>query len=286
RSCGINFENEEDLEQIIDILSPLKIAGLIPNAATIYNTVYEAALVSTKKQWQEGDGALPNKVIRKIMKELDLGFWNFRFALYGPDMMMDASWAAIKGAFSQIKGAKFFSKSFDKDTPIENVRDKLQAGIPNLQEFGLLNWRGGGGHLDFAPISPSTGKDAVIQYELARDRMNEYGFDYLGGFAIGWREMHHLVAPIFNRSDVDEKKRAKEVFGHLINDAAEAGYGEYRTHLSFMDQVASTYDFNDNAMMRFSERLKDSIDPNGIIAPGKQGIWPKHLRASKGENKS
>jgi FAD/FMN-containing dehydrogenase len=48
-----------------------------------------------------------------------------------------------------------------------------------------------------------------------------------------------------------------------------------------MDQVARTYNFNDNAMLRFSERLKDSIDPNGILAPGKQGIWPKYLRDTK-----
>jgi len=264
----------------------MKIAGLIPNAATVYNFVYEAALVSTRKQWYEGEGPLPKDVIRKMMDELGIGFWNFRFALYGPDPVMDASWAAISGAFSQIPGAKFFSRKFDKNTPIEDMRDKLQAGIPNMQEFGLVNWRGGGGHIDFAPISPSTGEDAVKQYHLARDRVGEYGFDYIGGFAIGWREMHHLVGLNFNRADAEEKRRARKAFGLLIDDAAAAGYGEYRTHLAFMDQVAKTYDFNDNAMLRFSERLKDSLDPNGILAPGKQGIWPKHLRTPRGGRES
>ena len=27
------------------------------------------------------------------------------------------------------------------------------------------------------------------------------------------------------------------------------------------------------------------IDPDGILAPGKQGIWPKSLRKSHGEKK-
>ena len=36
----------------------------------------------------------------------------------------------------------------------------------------------------------------------------------------------------------------------MIGDAAKLGYGEYRTHLALMDQVAATYDFNDGALMK------------------------------------
>jgi 4-cresol dehydrogenase (hydroxylating) len=286
RSCRITFAHEEDIEQIIEILRPLKIAGLIPNAAVLSTAIYDTAVVSTRAQWYDGKGPLPKSVVRKMMDELDGGFWQFAFALYGPDKVMDASWEAIRGAFSQIPGSKFFSRQFDKNTPIEGLRDKLQAGIPNMQEFGLANWTGGGGLLVFSPISPTTGTDATRQYKMVRDRMAEYGFDYLGGFVVGWREMHHIVMVAYNRKDKEEKRRARELFGVLIDDAAAAGYGEYRTHLAFMDKVARTYDFNDNAMLRFSERLKDSLDPNGILAPGKQGIWPKHLRDSRGGGKA
>jgi len=31
-------------------------------------------------------------------------------------------------------------------------------------------------------------------------------------------------------------------------------------------------------LRRFNETLKDAIDPNGILAPGRGGIWPRHLR--------
>ena len=79
-----------------------------------------------------------------------------------------------------------------------------------------------------------------------------------------------------------EMKKVRELFEVLIREAAAKGYGEYRTHLAYMDTVAATYDFNDNALLRFQERLKDTIDPNGVIAPGKSGIWPKHYRENGG----
>lgn len=64
----------------------------------------------------------------------------------------------------------------------------------------------------------------------------------------------------------------------MIDDAAALGYGEYRTHLALMDQVSATYNWNDNALMKFNNQIKDTLDPNGILAPGRCGIWPKRYR--------
>jgi len=83
---------------------------------------------------------------------------------------------------------------------------------------------------------------------------------------------------MFDRMNAEEKKRAHELFAVLVDDAAALGYGEYRTHLSFMDQIANSYSCNDNALLDTHYALKDELDPNGILSPGKMGIWPKHLR--------
>jgi hypothetical protein len=74
--------------------------------------------------------------------------------------------------------------------------------------------------------------------------------------------------------DADLTARGDRLFHALVKDAAAAGYGEYRTHLSYMDEVADTFSYNDHALRRFNERVKDAIDPNGILAPGRNGIWP------------
>jgi 4-cresol dehydrogenase (hydroxylating) flavoprotein subunit len=50
-----------------------------------------------------------------------------------------------------------------------------------------------------------------------------------------------------------------------------------------MDLIAEQFDFNGHAAMRTYELLKDAMDPEGILSPGKQGIWPKALRTARRE---
>ena len=45
-----------------------------------------------------------------------------------------------------------------------------------------------------------------------------------------------------------------------------------------MDLAADQYSFNDHAYRRFAERIKDVIDPNGVLSPGRHGIWPRAYR--------
>jgi 4-cresol dehydrogenase (hydroxylating) len=42
--------------------------------------------------------------------------------------------------------------------------------------------------------------------------------------------------------------------------------------------VADCYDYNNHALRRLNERIKNALDPAGILAPGKSGIWPSAYR--------
>jgi (+)-pinoresinol hydroxylase len=63
-----------------------------------------------------------------------------------------------------------------------------------------------------------------------------------------------------------------------VQVGAEHGWGEYRTHVGFMSDVVRTYSFNNHSLLRLHETIKDALDPNGILSPGKSGIWPRRMK--------
>jgi 4-cresol dehydrogenase (hydroxylating) len=64
-------------------------------------------------------------------------------------------------------------------------------------------------------------------------------------------------------------------------EAGEQGYGDYRAHLDFMDLAAEQYSFDDHAYRRFTETIKDALDPNGIRCPAGTGSGPSRSARSR-----
>ena len=270
----VTFPNEEDIEPLTEIIRPLKLAMLIPNAAVSVELNLEASVAVTKAQYYTGTGPMPDSARRKMMADLNVGMWNFYAALYGPEKLMDAQWQILEESFRQIKGARFF---FEKDRGQEaafGYRAKLMRGIPNMTEFSILNWVPNGAHVGFSPMASVDGATALAQYRFARERAHKYGFDYTGEYVVGWRDMHHIFVIFYDRDAGEQKRNVYQLVNEMIDDAAAAGYGEYRTHLDFMDRIAGTYSWNDGALAKLNRSIKDTLDPGGILSPGKSGIWP------------
>ena len=281
RPYMVTFPKEEDIAPITDTVQPLKLNMVIPNAATTVGLIWEAAVKVTKAQYYSGSGVMPESARKKMAADLNIGNWNFYAALYGPESIMDVNWEIIRDSFSRIPGAKFYAADDRKGDAAFDYRAKLMRGIPNMTEFGLLNWVGAGSHIDFSPMSPVTGSGALKQFEVIRDVCHQYDFDYIGEFLIGWRDMHHVLMLVFERDNEEHKRTVRELFSALIEEASKEGYGEYRTHLHYMNQIAETYNWNERALYKSIEALKDAFDPAGILSPGKSGIWPLAMRKDR-----
>jgi 4-cresol dehydrogenase (hydroxylating) len=154
--------------------------------------------------------------------------------------------------------------------------------VPSATALQIINWRGGrGGHLGFSPVLPPTSEHVLKQFHSTKKRYEEIGVDYYGSFTLFERYTTNINMMIYDRDDTAMTTKVRSLFKVLVADAAKEGYSEYRTHLSDMDDVALTFDFNNHALLRLNETVKDALDPNGILAPGKQGIWPKAFRGAR-----
>ncbi|EXJ73483.1 vanillyl-alcohol oxidase [Cladophialophora psammophila CBS 110553] len=279
QSYLITIPRDEDLHQAVEIIRPLRTAMVLQNVPTIRHILLDAAVVGDRKAYSDSDKPLTDAEMDAIAKKLNLGRWNFYGALYGPAPIRDALWQIVKASFSVIPGAKF---CFPEDVPeskVLQIRHDTMQGIPSMDELKWVDWLPNGAHLFFSPIAKVTGDDAMAQYKVSRARCEQFGFDFIGDFVIGMREIHHIVCIVFDRKDPKQRRNAHELIRTLIDDAAKRGWGEYRTHLALMDQIAGTYNFNNNAQMKLNEAIKNALDPKGILAPGKNGIWPKSYDA-------
>lgn len=279
----IQFALESDLGTVVDTLRALQLGGTIAQHAVIEGAIRRAAGIAPRSRWYEGDGPMPESAVAAMQRDLGIGRWNLHYALYGDPDVIELQHRMVERAFAQVPHARAFAKRYGPGEEPQGGGDRNMAGIPSMSAFRMLDWRGGNGaHVDFSPLCPADGRDALRQYALVKARAAEYGFDYYGGFTAAGRCLHHVFAAIFARERREDAARAGDLLRALMSDARAAGYGVYRSHLLYMDYAAAQYDFNDGALLRLAQTVKDALDPRGVLAPGKQGVWPAAWRAQRG----
>ena len=268
----ITYPHEEQLAEIVERMRPLKINQVYPNAALIEHISYSAGVQIQRQEYADNDDVLPQSTWERMARDLDLGMWNVYGALYGLPDNIDYQWNIINEQLASMEGARVFFQG-DRDDPGFTYRVKLMRGEPNMTEFNIVNW-GRGGHLNFTPLAPIGGKHAELLLHTMRQIMNAHGFDYITEFVVGFRGMINLLMVMFDPRDEEHCRRADACSREIITTAARYGYGELKANLEYMDLVKGIYHANDNGLWHTIQKLKDALDPGGILSPGKSGIWP------------
>ena len=223
--------------------------------------------------------------------------WSVTLPFYGTEETVRAGWQAVKRRFTKaIPGAAFQDgELLTLPIPPGNeatLSDKPRFGIPSLEMFVLVARNPlttndpADGHADFFAMIP---RKASAVWEAARvmaDTYREMGVPPMHTpFAtpIGYYSRCFIMATLVPTwRDPAKNARSRALFGRIIDRCAEHGWGSYRTAPAFQDQVVSKYSYNNSSLLRFQEKLKDGIDPNGIISPGRYGIWPAKMRSRRG----
>jgi len=292
----------DDLIALVDILNYLENTGVVNGMPQLGSPLIGGFFSQPDPELQAllSRGA-PTAEIEDYAREVGRGYWSCTVKFYGAEKAIAANWEYAQEKFSAIAGATFEDgESFKFPLTFEQIEDITRQqsvgsrsstlpefGIPSLTMFSIgarseTNPTPTQGHVWFSPIIPRTGEAIMEANRVFAEAAGEFGLPVrAAGFSLPttyWnRSFIYLFGfPISN--DIEQNRKMRESFERLVRVAAEHGWGEYRTAPAFQDLVLDTYSFNDNALRRFQERLKDAVDPNGILSAGRYGIWPKHLR--------
>ena len=278
----IRIERDEDLPLVMEALRPLMLDGTIPNIPSCFSGAGVLTLIGKRKDFWQGEGPIPQEIIEGVRQQTGIGSWMMRFALYGRDAQIDESFAHIQKTLETIPGVNVIGQKYDGDTLDTAELDQsghVQGGIPDMSMLSAVQFVGeNGGHVGFSSVIPLTGRDTEAVIKLVRAACVEYGIDYTATFMVGPRYAVHVFLSFIDRDDDEHTRRVYEMCRATVQKAAALGYGEYRAHTSTMDVVSGAYNWNDNALNKFNEKIKDALDPNSILMPGRSGIWGQNFR--------
>ena len=218
-----------------------------------------------------------------------LAYWSFKLKFFGPAKAIAAQWEYAKEKFSVIPKVTFMDGDLVHLPLKPDQHDSVhhpEFGIPSLNMFSIgarssFNPMPTHGHMWFSPIIPRTAAgireaNRVFARAAREFKLPELRFSLPACY---WERAFIFIFGLPVSEDIETNKKNRAAFLRLIEVAAEHGWGEYRTAPAYQDAVMNTYSFNDHALRRFHETMKDAIDPNGILSAGRYGIWPKHLRS-------
>jgi hypothetical protein len=137
----ITLPSDKALSQALEITRPLRIGMVLQNVPTFRHILLDAAVYGPKSSYTSKTEPLNDEDLDEIAAKLDLGRWNFYGAVYGPEPVRNVLWGAIKGAFSQIEGAKFYLPE-DRNEPksVLKTRSNTLQGIPSVDELSWVEY--------------------------------------------------------------------------------------------------------------------------------------------------
>ena len=280
----IRLRRHDDVIPLVRILAALSYDGTVNHCYQLNSPVFAAPMDSRKSDLLDRPGGGSAAEWDEFATESGTHFWETEVRFYGAEPIIAAQWEYVRERLSVIEGIEFEDGDWMRfpltDEQLSNLGDPGSFAVPSLSVFtSQLNTTG---HLDASPMLPHSGEVLLEAHKVYMRVFRDAGIRQDLGFAQNYhRRAFIMFQGIYLTTDPEENARARDLYKQLLEVSGEHGWGIYRAHAGFMDELMATYSWNDNALMRMNESLKDALDPNGILSAGRYGIWPKHLRGGR-----
>jgi 4-cresol dehydrogenase (hydroxylating) len=271
------IDDDGDLEAAIDTIRELRLAGHLEGVPTLYSTLRAAVMLRDEAGVP---GLLTPAQVDDIAKRAGVGAWATRAAIWGDADIVQIRLQRITEAWAKIPSGRLVAPRIYAPEEYDQIvysADQIMAGIPTLK--AIENMPPHIAHVDFSPIVPMQGTEVRFVTEEIRKHLADGGVNFSAAVMFtGERSGVVLSGVRYDKTDAGAVRNAFDVVKGMVSALGQAGYGVCRPHLNFMDLAAAQYSFNDHAYRRFVEKIKDAVDPKGVLSPGRHGIWPAAYR--------
>lgn len=279
---NVTVPKRDDVIPLVDMLSYLMNTGVVQGQTYVQNMLngFTPELLALRSR---PGGATEAEL--QAYADAHGGYWSLALPIYGTKELVAAKWQVAQRKAAEIPGARIeVQRSYDLPMAEEDalkLDSPCEVSVPSLNIFNTVAMpMKGNGHMFAAPVIPMRGSAVIESLEVMRKAMEDIGCrDYVTVAASTFFARSLTILVIYpTYKDAERNSKSREALKHMVKVCGEHGWGDYRAHASFMSEAAEAYSFNNHALRRLHETLKDALDPNGILSPGKAGIRPRNER--------
>jgi 4-cresol dehydrogenase (hydroxylating) flavoprotein subunit len=287
------------LAPIIDALRPLRLRGTLSSTVHVVND-YKVLSGLQQYPWDEAGGQvpLPDAVMRSLRKRLQFGAWNASGGLYGTRAQVREARRLLRKALGghvdkldflderklrlaeRFSGVYRFVTGWDLSRALELVarysacckaflpasRSPVPTGARSrLPPAQMDPDRDGCGLLWCSPVAAANGRQAEELVGLASGTLLSHGFEpAISLTPVTERSLACVISITYDRHAAGEDEKASACYRDLLRRLAESGFYCYRLTSQSSSAMPSSPGYD-----QMNRILKDALDPNHVLAPGR-----------------
>jgi len=296
-----SINSDDDMEHIVTkIKKVLSDLGGITGSINLMNKLRVLSMTDPYPKDKLVDSLIPEHEINAMAAKRQVMTWTGAGALYGNKAVVKAAKREIRKILRPYaKRLLFFSADemasyrslvgkipFLANSVVGETLDtltktlQLLAGRPSEIALPLAYWRSGVMPTDGSPMKPDIDGCGLIWYsplipmkpekvreftEMTRSICIKHKIEPLITLtSLSDRCFDSTIPILFDKQNEDEVRRAHACYEELFETGKAKGFVPYRLGVQSM-YLLEKYD----AVPELTQKIKDIVDPNGIIAPGR-----------------
>lgn len=303
KACLFSLPRDDLLEPGVEAIR--RAIGLLPGTLGGLNLMNRHRVLSMAAPFPadrvDERGVLRSEAVEALGKQYQAAPWTGLATLYGTPGMVRAAQRELKRELGPLASRLLFlspqrarqlaglarllpgawGRGLQGLTATLAQSLQLVAGRPNETALPLAYWKSGtppqGGQASnpgtdgcglrwYAPLVPMRGRDVRRYVNMVHEVAPKHGMEPLITFtSLGDRLFDSTVPLIFDRNQPQQVAAAAACYQELLHTGRQHGWFPYRVGVDSMDTLMGLQDH----ARQFHDRLRQALDPNDILAPGR-----------------